>query len=69
MYSSESCSGDFLGAFTQATTAVFEGIFLASNLCCSCERGQELVADGWREERSVVNKMVGDGRGSVLFQL
>lgn len=63
----------FFGAFTQATKAVFERnlrkFSLASNLCCSCERGQELVADGWREERSVVNKMVGDGRGSILFQL
>lgn len=63
----------FFGAFTQATKAVFERnlrkFSLASNLCCSCERGQELVADGWREERSVVNKMVGDGRGSIPFQL
>ena len=60
MYSSESCSGEFLGAFTQATTAVFERNFPGFQLVLFL-RTRPGAGRGWLARREVRGQQDGGG--------
>ena len=60
LYSSESCSGDFFGAFTQATTAVFERNFPGFQLVLFL-RTRPGAGRGWLARREVRGQQDGGG--------